>query len=187
MISYDIYLCVVYFTFCVIILRSIRISANGIILVCFYGWVVFHCGCFPGGTVVKESSCQCRRHNGCGFSYCIGKIPWSKKQHPDPIFLPEKFHVQSSLAGYSTWSHKESDMIEWLSTKHQFFITYMYHILFIHSSFDGHLGFFHVLAFVNSAAKNIVTHVSFKIMVFSGYMPRSGIARSFGIFLYYFF
>ena len=42
------------------------------------------------------------------------------------------------------------------------------------------------MAFVNSAAKNIVTHVSFKIMVFSGYMPRSGIARSFGIFLYFF-
>ena len=168
----------------VLILRSIHVSANGIILVCFYGWVVFHCGCFPGDTVVKESSCQCKRHNGCGFSYCTGKIPWSKKQHPDPVFLPEKFHVQSNMAGYSAWSHKESDMIEWLSTKHQFFVTYMYHILFIHSSFDGHLGFFHVLAFVSSAAKNIVMHVFFKIMVFSGYMPRSGTARSFGSFLY---
>ena len=56
----------------------------------------------------------------------------------------------------------------------------MYHIFFIHSSVSGHLGFFHVLAIVNSASVNIGVHVSFWIMVFSGYMPRSGIAGSYG-------
>ena len=50
----------------------------------------------------------------------------------------------------------------------------MCHIFFIHSSVDGYLGWFHVLAFVNSAAMNIVVHVSLRIMVFSGYMPSSG-------------
>ena len=40
-------------------------------------------------------------------------------------------------------------------------------IFFIHSSVDGHLGFFHVLAVVNSAAMNIEEHVSFRISVFS--------------------
>ena len=39
---------------------------------------------------------------------------------------------------------------------------------------------FHVLAIVNSAAMNIGVHVSFWIMVFSGYMPSSGIAGSYG-------
>ena len=45
---------------------------------------------------------------------------------------------------------------------------------------DGHLGCFHDLAIVNSAAMNIGVHVSFWIMVFSGYMPSSEIAGSYG-------
>ena len=52
----------------------------------------------------------------------------------------------------------------------------MYIIFFIHSSVNRHLGFFHVLAIVNSTAMNTVVNVSFQIMVFSRYMPRSGIA-----------
>ena len=56
----------------------------------------------------------------------------------------------------------------------------MYHNFFIHSSADGHLGCFHVLAIVNSAAMNAVVHVSFQIMFFSGYMPRSEITGSYG-------
>ena len=54
----------------------------------------------------------------------------------------------------------------------------MYHIFFIQSSVSGSLGSVHVLAIVNSAAVNIGVHISFQIMVFSGYMPRSGILES---------
>ena len=50
----------------------------------------------------------------------------------------------------------------------------------MHSSVDGHLGCFHDLAIVNSAAVNTGVHVSFGVMVFSGYMPSSGIAVSYG-------
>ena len=56
----------------------------------------------------------------------------------------------------------------------------MYHNFFIHSSVNGHLGCFHVLAIVNSAAMNNGIHVSFSILVSSGYMPRRGIAESYG-------
>ena len=62
----------------------------------------------------------------------------------------------------------------------------MYHIFLINPSVDAHLGWFHVLAIVNSAPPNIGLHVSFWIRVVSRYMFRSGISGSyiyiFGLF-----
>ena len=59
----------------------------------------------------------------------------------------------------------------------------MYHNSFIHSSVDGHLDCFPVLAIVNSAAMNIGVPVSFSSVVSSGYMPNSGIAGPYGGFI----
>ena len=59
----------------------------------------------------------------------------------------------------------------------------MYHTFFIHSSVNGHLGCFHVLAIVNSTAMNNGIHVSFSTLVSSGYMPRSEIVGSHGGFI----
>ena len=61
----------------------------------------------------------------------------------------------------------------------QYSIIYMYHIFFIHSSVDGHLGCFDALAIVNSAVMNIRVRVSFQIIVFSGNTPRYMIAGSY--------
>ena len=68
-------------------------------------------------------------------------------------------------------------------TAEQYSIVYMHHTLFIHSSVNGHLVCFHVLAIVNSAAMNNGIHVSFSTLVSSGYMLRSEIAGSHGGFI----
>ena len=57
---------------------------------------------------------------------------------------------------------------------------YMYYNFLIHSTADGHLGCFHVLAIVNSAAVSIGVYESLSILVSLGYMPSSGIAGSYG-------
>ena len=41
---------------------------------------------FRGGSVGKESACQCRR---CEFVPWVGKIPW--RRQPTPVLLPGKF------------------------------------------------------------------------------------------------
>ena len=58
----------------------------------------------------------------------------------------------------------------------------MYHSFLIHSSADGHLGCFHVLAIINSAVMNYNehVHVSLSDLVSSVCMPSSGIAGSYG-------
>ena len=56
-------------------------------------------------------------------------------------------------------------------------MVYMYHSFLVHSSADGHLGCFHVLAMTNRAAMNIGVHVSLSDLVSSVCMPRSEIYK----------
>ena len=67
---------------------------------------------FPGGSSGKEAVGQCTGHKKCGFHPWVGKIPWRKKWQPTPVFLPGESHGHRSLAGYSSWGCKESDMTE---------------------------------------------------------------------------
>ena len=54
---------------------------------------------------------------------------------------------------------------------------------FIHSSVSGHLGCFYVLAVVTGVAMNNGIHMSFSILVSSGFMPRNRIAGSYDGFI----
>ena len=80
----------------------------------FQGWL-FICLIknFSWWLMGKNIHLQCSR---CGFNPWVGKIPWRRKWQSTVVFLPGKFHGQRSLAGYSPWDPKESDMTEQLAT-----------------------------------------------------------------------
>ena len=80
--------------------------------------------CLPRWYSGKESACQCRRCKRCGFDPWVRKIPWSRKWQPTPVFLPGKFQVLKSLAGYSPWDVTESDTLR----KHLPYIGFLFHL-----------------------------------------------------------
>ena len=76
---------------------------------------------FLDGSVVKEFACQGSRHRRHRFDPWVGKIPWRRKSQPTPGFLPGKFHGQRSLADYSPWTCRESDMTKHTPCKYMAF------------------------------------------------------------------
>ena len=74
---------------------------------------------FPGGSDGKESACMqetwAQRLGRPVFNPWVRKIPWKREWQATPVFFPGKFHRQRSLAGYSPWGSKESDIAEQFS------------------------------------------------------------------------
>ena len=68
---------------------------------------------FLGGSDGKESACSA---GDLGSIPGLGRSP--RRGHGNPLQYSclENPHGQRSLAGYSPWGHKESDMTEQLST-----------------------------------------------------------------------
>ena len=91
----------------------------------------------------------------------------------------------SDLLHSIQWALVSSTSLEQIQMRSFLWLSPLYICIsfFIHSSVDGHLGCFHVLAIINRAAVNTGVHVSSSILVSSGYMPRSGIAESYGGFI----
>ena len=75
-----------------------------------------HIWLWPRASLVadcKESICS------AGIQVTIhGKISWRREWLPTPVFLPEEFHEQRSLVGYSPWDRKELDITECLTHTH---------------------------------------------------------------------
>ena len=62
-------------------------------------------------------------------------------------------------------------------------IAFLFHSFLTHSSANGYLGCFYVLAIVNSAVMNIGVHVSLSILVSPVCVPSSGIAGLYGSYI----
>ena len=61
---------------------------------------------FPGGASGREPTCN------VGDGGDEGQQALRKARQPTPVFMPGESHGPRSLAGYSSWGHKESDTTE---------------------------------------------------------------------------
>ena len=67
---------------------------------------------FPGGSVVKNLPAMEEDSGNSGFISGSGRSPGGGNGNPFQCSCLEKSHGQRSLAGYSPWGGKESDMTE---------------------------------------------------------------------------
>ena len=68
--------------------------------------VITHRG-LPGGPDGKESASNA---GDLDLIPVLGRPPWRRAWQSTPVFLPEEFHGQRNLVGYSTQDHKELDV-----------------------------------------------------------------------------
>ena len=62
--------------------------------------------------MVKNPPANAGDVRGMGWVPGLGRFPWRRAWKPTPVFLPEEFHGQRSLAGYGPKGRKESDTTE---------------------------------------------------------------------------
>ena len=117
------------------------------------------------------------------FDLWVRKILWRRKWQPTPVFLFGESHGQRSLGDYSPWGCKESHTTEQLSMHailHWVCVRVISHLYPFICQWTFRL--LSCLATINTVAMNIGVIISFRVRVFifSGYMPRSGVAGLYG-------
>ena len=65
---------------------------------------------FPGGSGGEESARSAGGEGRPGLGPWAGKIPWRRKWQPTPVFLPGESHGQRSLADYSPWCRRATQL-----------------------------------------------------------------------------
>ena len=145
---------------------------------CCYGWHYFilfliyssvYMG-FSSGSEGKQSACNAEDP---------GSIPGLERSPGERNGNPLQYSCLENSMDRGTWwvqGVTESDRTERLTIH---FSVYIPHLLYPFICWRT-LSCFHVLAIVSNVAVNIWVHVSFQIRFFSGYMPKSGIAGSYG-------
>ena len=78
----------------------------------FNGCVIYKNLGFPGDTVVKNPPARAAYARDVSSIPGVGKIIWSRKWQPTPVFLPGKFPGQRGLVDYGPWSCKELVTVE---------------------------------------------------------------------------
>ena len=82
----------------------------------------------------KESHYNAGKTGDVGLIPRWGKILWRRAWQPTPAFLPEEFHRQRSLVGYSPQSHKVSDTTKVTEHAHMYTHTHTHtHMIFTHT------------------------------------------------------
>ena len=121
-------------------------SANGTISFLFFWSELYSRASLVAQQYITHLLMQEMLDQYLGGSLGSGRSPRRRKWQPIPVFLPGKSHGQRSLVGYSPWDHKEMNTISLLNNNKDIRL-YMYHIVFIHSSVDGHLGWTYRLSY----------------------------------------
>ena len=115
-----------------ILTSSITIILFGSYINFFLNSYIYSGTCGASG---KEAVYQYRRLKNLGFDPWEGKIPWRRAWQPTLVFLPQKSHGQKSLAGYSSWGHKELDMTETTYHHHEFISNITKRLIFMATCF----------------------------------------------------
>ena len=76
--------------------------------------------------MVKNLPANAEDARDAGLIPELGRSPWSRNWQPTPVIVPEKFHGQKSLVGYSPWDRKELNMTEHIHTFCIYPYLYMY-------------------------------------------------------------